>query len=221
MHTTERRPLTPAARRVLNVASELFYSRGINTVGMELVAEEAGVTKKTIYDRFGSKQRLVVAYLRARDEHWRDFLTSRLEPHPSPEAGIVATFDALAEWMDRENERGCAMVNAYAELSDPEHPGRAVAEEQKHWLRGLYRDLVRSAGASDAEALADTLTMLHEGAVVARNVTGITEAAHTAGTAARALLRLHGVHGSDEGPSSARRDRGSAPGGGSTQTGPA
>ena len=192
MHTSPPRPLTPAARRVLEVASELFYSRGINTVGMELVAEEAGVTKKTIYDRFGSKQSLVVAYLRARDQRWRDFLTSRVEAHTSPADRVVATFAALGEWMDRENERGCAMVNAYAELSDPEHPGRAVAEEQKHWLRDLYRDLVARTGVGDPEPLADTLGMLHEGAVVARNVTGIADAAHTAQEAARTLLRVHG-----------------------------
>lgn len=198
MHTTEQRPLTPAARRVLEVASELFYSRGINVVGMELIAEEAGVTKKTIYDRFGSKQRLVVAYLRARDLRWRDFLISRVEAHDPPVDRIVATFTALDEWMDRENERGCAMVNAYAELSDPEHPGRAVAREQKHWLRELYQALVVRTGAGDPDALADTLVMLHEGAVIARNVTGIADAALTAREAARAVLRAHGADGPDQ-----------------------
>ncbi|MEU3022511.1 TetR/AcrR family transcriptional regulator [Nocardiopsis alba] len=193
MRTTEQSPLTPAARRVLAVASELFYTRGINTVGMELVAEEAGVTKKTIYDRFGSKQRLVVAYLRGRDERWNDFLMSRVEAHEAPAARILATFDALGEWMDRENERGCAMVNAYAELSDPEHPGRTVAEEQKVRLRELYRDLSAETGAVDPGILGDTLAMLHEGAVVGRNVTGIADAAATARNAAGALLRAHGV----------------------------
>ncbi|MFE7462370.1 TetR/AcrR family transcriptional regulator [Nocardiopsis terrae] len=191
--TTAERPLTPAARRVLDVATDLFYTRGINTVGMELVAERAGVTKKTIYDRFGSKQQLVVAYLRARDARWRDFLDARLAPEAGPRARIGATFEALDAWMGAENPRGCAMVNAYAELSDPEHPGRAVAEEQKRWLRGLYTALARESGATGPETLADALTMLHEGAVVARNVTGVTDAARTARTAADTLLTAHGV----------------------------
>ncbi|WP_017587039.1 TetR/AcrR family transcriptional regulator [Nocardiopsis ganjiahuensis] len=191
--TTAGRTLTPAARRVLDVATDLFYTRGINTVGMELVAERAGVTKKTIYDRFGSKSQLVVAYLRARDARWREFLDARLDPHTTPRDRIGATFEALDEWMGEENQRGCAMVNAYAELSDPEHPGRAVAEEQKHWLRGLYADLVRAAGASEPQKLADALAMLHEGAVVARNVSGVTDAALTARTAADTLLTAHGV----------------------------
>lgn len=190
---TAEQPLTPAARRVLDVATDLFYTRGINTVGMELVAERAGVTKKTIYDRFGSKQQLVVAYLRARDTRWRDFLGARLDPGVSARERLLTSFDALGEWMDQENQRGCAMVNAYAELSDPEHPGRAVAREQKLWLRGLYTDLAREAGAADPESLADVLSMLHEGAVVARNVSGVADAARTAREAARTLMAAHGI----------------------------
>ncbi|NYH54602.1 AcrR family transcriptional regulator [Nocardiopsis arvandica] len=193
MADTGTRPMTPAARRVLDVATELFYTRGINTVGMELVAERAGVTKKTIYDRFGSKQELVVQYLRARDARWREHLHAYLGRADTPRARVAATFDALDDWMGAENPRGCAMVNAYAELSDPGHPGRAVAEEQKRGLRDLYADLAQRAGAGDPAALGDALAMLHEGAVVARNVTGVTDAARTARAAADALMTVHGA----------------------------
>ncbi|KOX12457.1 TetR/AcrR family transcriptional regulator [Nocardiopsis sp. NRRL B-16309] len=187
----QERPLTltPAARRILDVAGDLFYTRGINTVGMELVAERAEVTKKTIYDRFGSKQRLVVEYLRERDARWRAHLTGHVErADDSPRARVAATYDALDTWMGQENQRGCAMVNAYAELSDPDHPGRAVAEEQKRWLRDLYTGLAARTGAEDPRELADALAMLHEGAVVARNVTGVADAARIARSAADALV---------------------------------
>ena len=59
--------LTPAAARVLEVASRLFYERGIHAVGVDAIAEAAGVTKKTIYDRFRSKDNLIAAYLERRD----------------------------------------------------------------------------------------------------------------------------------------------------------
>ncbi|WP_190394438.1 TetR/AcrR family transcriptional regulator [Nocardiopsis quinghaiensis] len=193
MTSSGTRPMTPAARRVLDVATELFYTRGINTVGMELVAERAGVTKKTIYDRFGSKQQLVVQYLRARDARWREHLDAYLGRADAPRARVAATFEALDDWMGAENPRGCAMVNAYAELSDPEHPGRAVAEDQKRGLRDLYADLAARAGADDPAALGDALAMLHEGAVVARNVTGVADAARTARAAADALMTVHGA----------------------------
>ena len=71
--------LTPGAQRILDVASDLFYWRGINAVGVDTIAAESGVTKRTLYDRFGSKERLVAAYLRTRDRRWRQLIATRLE----------------------------------------------------------------------------------------------------------------------------------------------
>ncbi|TDC71212.1 TetR/AcrR family transcriptional regulator [Actinomadura sp. GC306] len=181
---TQDRPLTPAARRVLKVASELFYDRGIGSVGMELIAAEAGVTKKTVYDRFGSKEALILAYLRTRDERWRGFLTGRLADVPDARERVLATFDALGEWLETESARGCSMVNATAELPDPEHPVHAVAAAQKAWIRDLYADLTGDADGP----LPDQLLMLHEGAVVAFSVGGVRDAAAKARAAADALL---------------------------------
>ncbi|MBV2363144.1 TetR/AcrR family transcriptional regulator [Streptomonospora nanhaiensis] len=182
------RPLTPAARRVLDTAHELFYTRGINSVGMDLLAERAGITKKTVYDRFGSKDALVVAYLAERDERWRAYLTGHLAGVGGGRERILATFDALGAWLAEHGTRGCAMVNACTELPDADHPGRRVAREQKEWTRGLYRDLAAEAGAADPDALAEALLILHEGATVAFTVLGAPEAARTARRAAEALL---------------------------------
>ncbi|MFB4303398.1 TetR/AcrR family transcriptional regulator [Actinomadura sp. NTSP31] len=179
---TGGRPLTPAARRVLQVAGELFYERGIGSVGMELVAAEAGVTKKTVYDRFGSKEALVLAYLRARDARWRDFVTRWIDAVPDPRDRVLATFDALDEWMSTEGGRGCSMVNACAELPDPRHPVHGAAAEQKAWVRDLYAGLVADG------TLADQLLILHEGAVVAFSVGGVRDAAAKARAVADALL---------------------------------
>ena len=115
--TTETR-LTPAARRILDAASRLYYDRGITTVGMDLVAEQAGTTKKTIYDRFGSKDGLVVAYLEARARRWQDHVLSQLAAGASTGAvdRVLGVLDALESWLE-QGTRGCGFVNAYAELS--------------------------------------------------------------------------------------------------------
>lgn len=158
---------TPAARRVLDAASELFYTRGINAVGVDLIAKRAGVTKKTLYDRYGSKDALITAYLRERDERWRAWLEAELERtagDAGPAERILATFDALASWAVRESPRGCSFVNAAAELPDPGHPSRAVIIGQKRWLRDYLLDMCRAAGASRPDALADELALMHEGA---------------------------------------------------------
>ncbi|MFC7327707.1 TetR/AcrR family transcriptional regulator [Marinactinospora rubrisoli] len=186
-------PLTPAARRVLDAASDLFYREGIHAVGVEAIAAAAGVTKKTLYDRFGSKDRLVAAYLRARDARWRTWLTEYVAARAGdPAAGLLHTFDALGEWIRAENPRGCGFVNALAELPDAEHPGRAIIAAQKRWLREELTALATAAGARDPQALAEQLLLLHEGATIAH---GTAAAADPVGRAraAAAVLVEHAV----------------------------
>ncbi|MGW3433556.1 TetR/AcrR family transcriptional regulator [Streptomyces melanosporofaciens] len=167
--------LTPAARRILDAAAELFYGQGINAVGVDLIAKRSGVTKKTLYDRFGSKEALVAAYLRERDERWRTWLTAEVEKSP-PADRAMATFDALALWVARENPRGCGFVNAAAELPDAAHPARQVIADQKRWLRGYLRQLCEEAGVTAPDELADELLLLHEGATVLNGLSVVADA---------------------------------------------
>ena len=85
---------TVAGERVLDAASDLFYRHGIRAVGVDLVAEVAGTTKKTLYDRFGSKDELVARYLRRRALRWEAFLSARLRESAGPDRAL-AVFDAL------------------------------------------------------------------------------------------------------------------------------
>lgn len=184
---------TPKARAVLAAASELFYAHGLHAVGVEAIAERAGVTKKTLYDRFGSKERLVVEYLRARDGRWRDLLAARLgAAGPSAPEQLTALFDASRAWARAEGSRGCAMVNAHAEVGDPSHPAHAVIVEQKRWMRQLLRDLVgrdeQGGGSSASDRLADTLLVLHEGALVSHGLGVVPDAFDRAQEAALTLL---------------------------------
>lgn len=179
--------LTPAGRRILDVAAELFYARGIHAVGVEAVAEAAGVTKKTLYDRFGSKDALVAAYLAERDERWRAWLLAYRDRTDDPVDRLLGTFDALRDWLRRLGPRGCGFVNAAAELVEADHPGRRVARRQKSWMRRYLADLAADAGHTSPE-LANQLFILHEGAAVAYSVAGVRDAASTARAAAAALL---------------------------------
>jgi AcrR family transcriptional regulator len=158
----------PAKDRILRAASEMFYREGIRAVGVDAIAAEADVTKKTLYDKFGSKDELIAAYLRARDDRWRSWLLSVVERRGgTARERILSTFDALAEWMERENPRGCGFVNAAAELPHADHPARVVVMEQKMWMRGYLAELAAEGGADNPEDLAERLVILHEGASVA------------------------------------------------------
>jgi AcrR family transcriptional regulator len=181
--------LTPGAERILDAAGRLFYEEGIHATGVEAIAAAAGVTKKTIYDRFGSKDALIEAYLAARGERWRAWLLARLDKAPEdPVARLLATFDALDTWLRREKRRGCGFVNARAELTDPRNPGRRVAEAEKVWMVELMTELARDTAARDAGALARQLFMLQEGAIVAFAMTGDDDALATARAAAATLI---------------------------------
>jgi AcrR family transcriptional regulator len=161
--------LTPGARRVLDAASDLFYNRGIHAVGVDTIAEVAGVTKKTLYDRFGSKEALVVAYLQNRDARWRDHLEAHLaEVSTSGVDRVLAVFDAAESWSDAHSSKGCSAINARAEIGDG-HDGHPVFPEiarQKAWLLGFFTDLCADAGVTDPDATANQMMLLYEGAIV-------------------------------------------------------
>ncbi|WDG32312.1 TetR/AcrR family transcriptional regulator [Streptomyces sp. CA-278952] len=184
--------MTPAARRALVAAERLFYDRGIHAVGVDLIAAEAGVTKKTLYDRFGSKEQIVVEYLADRDERWRAFLAERLDAAPPvPRARILAVFDASRAWMAENGSKGCSMVNAHAEISDPSHPAHAVITGQKQWMLDLFTRLARDVeglGPEAADRLGRTLMLLHEGALVAHGLQVFPDPVAHAREEAAALL---------------------------------
>ncbi|GHH30712.1 TetR family transcriptional regulator [Lentzea cavernae] len=179
--------MTPASRRALEAAGRLFYERGIHAVGVDLIAAEAGVTKKTLYDRFGSKEQIVVEYLADRDERWRVFLAGHLDAVQEPRARVLAVFDATRAWAAEHSRKGCSMVNAHAEISDSSHPAHPIIIGQKKWMLALFADLVRDI-APHPEQLAQTLMLLHEGALVANGLNTFTDPVRVARDQAETLL---------------------------------
>ncbi len=186
--TTVDDRLTPVGERLAHSAEQLFYARGIRAVGVELIAEDAGTTKKSLYDRFGSKDGLVTLYHRRRAETWQGRVLDRLERHPEPgPARVLAVLDALEGWL-AEQWRGCAFVNAYAELGGTEHPGLPVVRDEKAWMRQLFTALVAEAGYDDPDRLGGQLHLLYEGAVVALTAGDQADALDLARDAAAGLL---------------------------------
>ncbi|MGG7452936.1 TetR/AcrR family transcriptional regulator [Plantibacter auratus] len=189
--TPELAPLTPGARRVLDAASVLFYENGIHAVGVDTIAEAAGVTKKTLYDRFGSKEALVLSYLQHRDARWRVWVDEFLARHPEPGIDrILAIFDAAIGWSDDNSPKGCSAVNARAEIPDHATSGLVLPEvtRQKQWLLDRFADLITEAGLSDPGARARELMLLYEGAIVTVGMRTFREPFETARAIARRLL---------------------------------
>lgn len=179
-------PDSSAALRVLDAAERLFYARGVQAVGVDMVVAEAGVGVKTLYAHFGSKDRLVEAYLRRRDRRWLDRLQARMAQEQGRDR-VLAVFDALGDWFAEPGFSGCAFINVAGELHA--NPAlRAIAREHKIALRALLHSAAYDAAVVDPETLADRLMLLVEGAIVTAHVEGDQLAATRARSAAAALL---------------------------------
>jgi AcrR family transcriptional regulator len=178
-----------ARERILDAASAAFYRQGIRAVGVDAVVESAGVAKATLYRHFRSKDDLVEAFLLRRDLRWRAWLEEAVERlAPSPADRPLAVFDALGEWFASEGFRGCAFINAAAEITDPAHPARAAVREHKRELGEYLERIVGEAGADQPAARAAALLLLVEGCIVSALIEDDAAPARRARAAARSLL---------------------------------
>jgi AcrR family transcriptional regulator len=174
--------------RLLAAASELFYAEGIHTVGVDRVIERAGVAKASLYSTFGSKDELVRAYLQSRAEARQHRILHRLARHDRPRDRILAIFDLLGEAVVAPSFRGCVFVNASAEGPRDDTPVTQVSSDSRRWLRNLFIDLSRAAGAADPEQLGGQLVMLYDGATVGAAMDRDPKVAAQARSLAEALL---------------------------------
>jgi AcrR family transcriptional regulator len=126
--------------------------------------ERAGVSKRTLYNRFGGKDALVAEYLRRRDERWRAHLRDATEGLDDATDKLLAVFESYGEWLVGDDFRGCAFANAAAEIPDPDHPARIVARRHKEGVREYLAAAARDVGFDEPDALAERLLILLEGA---------------------------------------------------------
>lgn len=175
--------------QVLAAADRLFYRHGVQAVGMDALREEAGVSLRRLYQLYPSKGALVEAYLRWRDERWRSWLRYSVEGCSELTERPLAVFDALAEWFADEEFRGCALVNATAELGETTPAVRRQAERHKRAVRAYLAKLLSEAGhPGDPEESAAQLMLLLDGAIVQAGIAGETGAARRAKAMAQYLL---------------------------------
>ncbi len=186
---TEPPGLTPAGERIAVAAAELFYAHGVRAVGVDAIAEAAGTTKKTLYDRFGSKDALVALCLVRRARDWQAFLAEELEHHTEPRRRVLAVFDAVQRWT-AGSERGCAFVNVYAEVGGTDHPAVPIIRAEKSWMRDRFTALIADAGVEAAERVARAVHLLYEGALVTATAGNDARAIGDAKDAAAELLDL-------------------------------
>ena len=159
-------PARTAARdRLLDTAAELFYGRGITATGVDAVVAAAGVSKPTLYAHFRSKSELVTAVLERRHARRQTSLPAWVTARTDdPRQRLLAVFDWLADFYAAEGRRGCAFLNAAAEIPDPADPARDVVGRHKRWTRDYLAELAAEAGLDDPGRIGSQLLLLIDGA---------------------------------------------------------
>ena len=192
---TDPSAATSTRDRILEVADRLFYRQGLRAVGVDALASELGISKKTLYRHFPSKDDLVVAYLKGR---FRPLPAISSRP---PGEQILRNFEWFARSLSRaEDYRGCAFLNALAELGSDDSEASKLAVTFKESRRLWYREVLARAEIDDPDTLATQLAMLIDGAYAAALVRRDPSVGQAAIAAARVLLEKAGVDLTDDEP---------------------
>lgn len=150
---------------VLQAAMGRFYRDGITATGVAALTADAGIAKMTLYSNFGSKDDLVVAYVTERDRRFFDELDAELARRRDPLERALAPIDLYQRYLTEEGFRGCAFVNAAAELP-LDHPARETITAHKARVRDRWTALIADLGVADASGAAHACLCLLEGAFV-------------------------------------------------------
>jgi AcrR family transcriptional regulator len=180
--------LPPARERILQTADRLFYRDGYRAVGVDTIVAESGVAKMTLYRHFPSKDDLIAVYLGRTDQQLLAWMDGLIEPHTDPRQALEAVFEGVAKLASSPECTGCAFVGAAGEFPEPDHPGHRAAIEHKRAVVDRFRELAQRAGARDANALAEELLLIMDGAWSAARVFGPGSHGRRAAAAAKALI---------------------------------
>ena len=194
---TRTRSTKPGPReRLLATSTRLFSSDGIRAVGIDRILREAGVAKASLYNTYGSKDELVVAYLRAVAERDRELWRRRADLSPDARGRVLALFDIIRERVEPATPGSChiaAAIEFPSPTTDGEHAIRAAVAEQRKWVAGTLRSELAGMGLQDPdniEDLADRLALLHDGAVTAAMLGEVQTTTMTARSMAELILGM-------------------------------
>lgn len=156
--------MTEQDARIAAAAAAQFHEHGIAATGVDALSKAAGISKRTLYQRFGSKDGLIVAAYECLDRPVFEMFTGPAERASDTPRGQLEAFFAQVETMVKLPEfRGCPFTNASSELADPDHPAHAVVRRHKERIRKWLLVRAGAAGAADPIRLSRQLMLVFAG----------------------------------------------------------
>ena len=182
-------PRVPARERILDTSYELFSRHGVKAVGVDTIIERSGVAKMTLYRHFRSKDELVLAFLRERENVWTvGWLQAEVAARAAePRERLLAIFDVFDGWFRREDFEGCSFINLMLEAGVGESRIRTACVDHLATIRGYLQSLADEAGVADPDNVACQWHILMKGSIVAAGE-GDVDAARRAQAMGRLVL---------------------------------
>jgi len=184
------RSAIPTRERIISAANALFYNDGIRGVSVDAVAAKAGVTKRTLYYHFRSKDDLVAAYLAGRDQPnlalFKQWFAEKDDGLP---AQVERIFGNLARAARHPKWKGCGFLRTSAELANlPGHPAITIGAAHKKKFEAWLRETFTAAGIAEAAKLSRQILLLLDGSFAVVLLHRDPSYMETAGEAARSLI---------------------------------
>ena len=166
----------PARERILLTAHDLFYADGIRATGIDRVIAASAVTKVTFYRHFPSKDDLVRAFLDHRHARWMAWFVDALGRRGAHERSgdaqaLLLLADVMAEWFADPVFRGCAFINAVAEVGGSVEGAAERARDHKREMVEVIADLLPTT-LPQRMALAQAAAIGIDGAIVKAQMGG-------------------------------------------------
>ncbi|HWT29150.1 MAG TPA: TetR/AcrR family transcriptional regulator [Methylophilaceae bacterium] len=175
--------------KILNVATDLFQTRGINSTGVDTIVAVAGTTKMTLYKYFRSKEDLILEVLQKGHQDFQAWLSDKLSSNArKPSEKLQKLFDFIEEWVDSPDFHGMAFLKASAEFPSEDNAVHQLSAEHSRQFRLYLTQLATDAGVKDADSLSLQLSLLIEGAIQAEQMRRGSGAVKYAKKAAKILI---------------------------------
>ncbi|MFF0161624.1 TetR/AcrR family transcriptional regulator [Streptomyces sp. NPDC005263] len=159
--TTEAK--SSSRERLLEAAATLTYQDGVS-IGVDALCKAAGVSKRSMYQLFESKDELLAASLEERVSAFVTTLLPAADDHRPPRERILHVFAQMESQAGAPDFQGCRYLAVQIELKDPSHPASQVAHRVKANLTGFFRTEAEQGGARDPDLLARQLILVFDGA---------------------------------------------------------
>ena len=154
--------MSKSALKILNTAERLFNQNSFVGVGVDLIRDESGCSKTTMYTYFKNKSQLVVSVLQARDVRFRESLSGFVGDAVGLD-GLKKLYDWHMQWFQTDTFKGCLFVRAVAESSQQDQEILAISQSHKVWVRDLIYQV--TAGLNNREEITDMVFNVIEGMI--------------------------------------------------------